>query len=181
MLDVSKRAPWRELTYRIIFEADTPAGRLFDVILIVAIAASLALVMLESVAAINRDYGAVLHTADLVITVLFTIEYILRLLSVRQPMRYALSFFGLVDLLAIVPGYLSLLFDGTQSLLVIRALRLLRVFRVFKLSHYVGEARILVTALKASRTKIFVFMFSVVLITVNMGALMYLIEGDTSG
>ncbi|MCG8423290.1 MAG: ion transporter [Proteobacteria bacterium] len=177
----ARRARWRLRLHQIIFEADTPGGKVFDVVLLLTIVISLIAVMLESVEAIDRRYHSTLRSLDLVITALFTVEYVLRLICVVRPLRYATSFFGVVDLLAILPGYASLFFAGTQSLLVIRGLRLLRVFRVFKLSHYLGEARVLVTALRASKNKITVFLASVVIVTVNMGALMYLIEGDEAG
>lgn len=176
-----KRAAWRERTHEIIFEADTPAGKLFDLALLITIIASLITVMLESVESFDAEYHQYLRVIDIVITVLFTIEYILRLICVDKPLRYALSFYGIVDMMAIVPGFLSLLVEGTQTLLVIRAVRLLRVFRVFKMSHYLGEARVLMVALKASRKKISVFLLAVLLVTIVMGALMYLLEGPETG
>ena len=175
------RSPVRERIREIIFEADTAAGKLFDASLLIAIVASLVTVSLESVNDINDEYGDALRITDLIITILFSIEYILRLWCVDKPWRYALSFYGIIDLLAIIPGFLSLVLSGTQSLLVIRGARLLRVFRVFKMSRYVGEARVLVTALQNSKNKISVFMLAVMIITVVMGALMYMIEGPESG
>jgi len=172
---------WRPKLHEIIFEAETPAGKAFDVALLVAIVVSVAVVMLESVPGIRAEYGSTLRTIEWIITILFTIEYILRLIAVGNPLRYALSFFGLVDLLAIVPTYLSFFIAGSQSLLVIRVLRLLRVFRVLKLAHFVGEARMLHAALRASSRKIIVFLGAVLMIVLIVGSLMYLIEGPENG
>ncbi len=163
--------------HEIIFEADTPAGKLFDVALLVAIVASVTVVMLESVAAFSDRYCAALRALEWFFTLLFTAEYVLRLYAVRRPLKYALSFFGVVDLLSVLPTYASLFFGATQSLAVIRAFRLLRIFRVLKLAHYVGEAEVLMAATRASRAKITVFLGAVVAITVCAGTLMYLIEG----
>lgn len=172
---------WRRALHEIIFEADTPAGKAFDVTLIVTIALSVVAVMLDSVEWFNARYSGPLHVAEWCFTVLFTIEYILRLLSVRHPRHYAQSFFGIVDLLAIVPTYLSLFLPHAQYLLIIRTLRVLRIFRVFKLVQYLGEAQYLMQALKASRRKIIVFLFTLLNIVIIVGALMYLIEGDEHG
>jgi voltage-gated potassium channel len=167
--------------HEVIFEADTPAGKAFDVALLVTIVASVLTVLLESVASIRAGYGPLLRGLEWAFTLLFTVEYALRLLCVGQPLRYALSFFGLVDLLAIVPTYLSVFFAGAQSLIVIRALRLLRIFRVLKLAHFVGEARMLQAAIHASLRKITVFLGVVLTIVLIVGALMYLVEGEASG
>jgi voltage-gated potassium channel len=167
--------------HRIIFEADTPAGKLFDVLLISVIVASVGAVCLESVTAIRAEHGALLRAVEWTFTALFTVEYVLRLWSVRQPLRYATSFFGLVDLLAILPTYLSVFLPGTQSLLVIRALRLLRIFRVFKLASFVIEADVLVSALRSSARKVGVFVGTVLILVLILGAAMYLIEGEDSG
>jgi voltage-gated potassium channel len=167
--------------HEVIFEADTPAGKAFDVALLVTIVASVLTVLLESVASIRAGYGPLLRGLEWAFTLLFTVEYGLRLLCVGQPLRYALSFFGLVDLLAIVPTYLSVFFAGAQSLIVIRALRLLRIFRVLKLAHFVGEARMLQAAIHASLRKITVFLGAVLTIVLIVGALMYLVEGEASG
>ena len=174
-------APWRQQIHEIVFEADTPAGKLFDVVLIASIILSVVTVMFDSVADIHAAYGPLLLGIEWAFTLLFTLEYVLRLSSVCQPVRYATSFFGVVDLLAILPTYLSLLFAGTQSLLVIRALRLLRVFRVFKLGYYLREADSLVRALKASRAKIVVFITAVLSTAVIVGTLLHLIEGEVNG
>jgi len=179
--DRPARSDWRHRLHEVIFEADTPAGKAFDVGLLLAIALSVAAVLLESVREVRETWGSALRVTEWVFTLLFTVEYVVRLLSVRRPLRYALSFFGLVDLLAIVPTYLSLVIAGTQSLIVIRALRLLRVFRILKLAHFVGEARMLHAALRASIRKIVVFLGAVVTLVLIIGALMYLIEGEASG
>ncbi|HET9943649.1 MAG TPA: ion transporter, partial [Terriglobia bacterium] len=172
---------WRLRLHDIVFENDTPAGKAFDIAVLVSSRLSVFVVLLESVASIRQAYGNVLRVAEWTFTVLFTIEYILRLACVSKPVRYAFSFFGMVDLFAIVPTYLSLVLPGTQTLLVIRALRLLRVFRVLKLGHYIRAARSLGSALSASRQKITVFLSSVLTIVVIVGALMYLIEGEANG
>jgi voltage-gated potassium channel len=172
---------FRSRLHQIIFEADTPAGKAFDVGLIGCILLSVLLVILESVAELRKTYGSAMVSAEWFFTIAFTIEYFFRLIAVRRPVYYATSFFGIVDLLAIVPTYLSVFVPGTQSLLVIRIFRLLRVFRIFKLAEYLGQAHVLTTALRASRPKIIVFLLAVSATVVTMGALMYLVEGDKSG
>lgn len=171
----------RRTFYKIIFEADTPGGKLFDVILIWSIVLSVIAVMLDSVSAIRKDYGQFLYAVEWFFTVLFTIEYILRLVSSGRPLRYVASFFGIVDLLSIVPTYLSLFVPGSQYFLVIRVLRVLRVFRVLKLAHYLGEVHVLMQALRASRRKITVFLFTVLTLVIIVGSLMYMIEGAENG
>ena len=171
------KAPWRRLMHEVIFEADTPAGKAFDVVLLVVIVVSVIVVMLDSVAEIHGSYEAPLVAAEWTITILFTVEYIARLLCVARPWRYARSFYGIVDLLAIVPTYLSLFLAGAQSLLVIRTLRLVRIFRVFKLTRYLREARALTIALRATRERITVFLVVVLTLILIIGAAMYLIEG----
>jgi voltage-gated potassium channel len=172
---------WRHRMHEVIFEADTPAGKAFDVALLLAIVLSVVAVLLESVAEIRAQYGSLLRSVEWFFTILFTIEYVLRLASIRRPMRYAVSFFGLVDLLAIAPTYLSFFIVGSQSLLVIRALRLLRIFRVLKLAHFLGEAHLLYAALRASGRKIVVFLGAVLAVVLIVGAAMYLIEGPENG
>ena len=172
---------WKEKLHEIIFEADTPAGRLFDLALIVTIVLSVLVVMLESIASVRAEYEHELHVIEWVFTVIFTIEYVLRLVCLHRPAKYATSFFGVVDLLAVIPTYLSLLFPGTQYLLVIRLLRILRVFRVLKLAHYLSEAGMLIQALRASSKKITIFLFTVITLVVILGSLMYLIEGEENG
>lgn len=171
----------RARLHEIIFEADTPAGRLFDVLLLTVIASSVVVVMLESVAAVRAQYGPTLRILEWTFTILFTVEYVLRLATVQQPVRYARSAFGIIDLLAVLPTYLSAVLPGAQTLLVIRLLRLLRIFRVFKLAEYLRESRTLVLALRASRRKIAVFLLTVVTIVVVVGTLMYVIEGEVHG
>jgi len=175
------RSHWRQRLHEIIFEADTPAGKTFDILLIASILGSVAAVMLDSVAAIRASYGPLLTAAEWFFTLLFSIEYLLRLACVGKPLRYARSFYGIVDLLAILPTYLSLLLPGSHYLLVIRILRILRIFRVFKLVQYLSEARMLGQALRASSRKIVVFLFTVLTLVIIFGSLMYLIEGEASG
>jgi voltage-gated potassium channel len=171
----------RARLHEIIFEADTPEGRLFDLLLLVAIVTSVGVVLLESVASVRARVGPELRALEWGFTILFTIEYLLRLASVHRPLRYARSAFGLIDLIAVLPTYLSVIIPGAQSLLVVRLLRLLRVFRVLKLAEYLRESRILVQALRASARKIAVFLLAVVTITVVVGTLMYVIEGEEHG
>jgi len=172
---------WRNTLYTIIFEADTPAGKLFDEILILTILLSIVVVMLDSVSNITAVYGGLFHSLEWIFTILFTVEYLLRLICVGRPLRYATSFFGIIDLMAILPTYLSLLLPGGRYLVVIRSLRLLRVFRVLKLVKYLGEADFLIRALRASRRKIILFQFTVLTLVVILGSLMYVIEGAESG
>ncbi len=172
---------WRNRWYRWIYHHETPDERNFDLLLIVAIFASVAVVMVDSVVAIQTRWHTALHVAEWAFTVLFTLEYALRLWTVQRPLRYATSFFGVIDLLAILPSYLSLIFAGGSTLIVIRVLRLLRVFRVLKLVEYSSEASVLVTALLRSRRKIFVFICALITIVVIFGALMYVIEGPERG
>lgn len=172
---------WRLTLYTIIFEADTRAGRIFDISLIVAILLSVLLVMLSSVTSINAAHSQIFSIAEIGFTILFSIEYITRLVCVRHPMRYALSFFGLVDLLAVLPTYLALLFPEVYVLVDIRVLRLLRIFRIFKLTAYLTEFLTLGRALRASSRKIFVFLSVVVLVVVIMGTVMYAVEGPKNG
>ena len=173
--------PWRHRLHTIIFEADTPAGKAFDVALLIAIVLSVLTVMLESVQAIGQTWGPYLLAAEWTFTILFTIEYVLRLMSVTRPSRYAISFFGIVDLLAIVPTYLSVVLPGSQALIVIRTLRLVRVFRVLKLTHFLSEADALVSALRRTRARIAVFLVFILATMVIMGSLMYLLEGGGGG
>ena len=171
----------RARLHEVIFESETPAGRYFDLALTWLILLSVATVVLESVREVREQYGKLLYALEWVFTLLFTVEYSLRLLSVRRPLRYARSFYGVIDLLAIIPTYLSVFVPGSQYLLVIRILRLLRVFRLLKLSEYVAEADTLRQALRASRRKISVFISAVLLLVVIIGALMYVIEGEANG
>lgn len=172
---------WRARWHEVIFEADTPAGRHFDLLLLALILLSVLAVCLESVREIREEYGAALRAAEWVITGLFTVEFAARLVTVRRPLRYVASFYGLVDLLAILPTYLSLMIPGSQSLQVIRALRLLRLFRILKLTHFVGEAKLLHAAMRASMRKITVFLGVVLTTVLIAGAIMYVLEGDEHG
>ncbi|MEZ5057047.1 MAG: ion transporter [Saprospiraceae bacterium] len=167
----------KEKLHEIIFEADTPEGKAFDVALLIAIIASVLVVMFESISVYQVRYANMFFWLEWIFTILFTIEYLLRLYSVRSPIKYATSFFGVVDLLAIIPTYLSLVVAGTHFLLVIRALRLLRVFRIFKLWHFIDAGATIVKALQASKAKILIFLFFVVLMVTIIGSSMYLIEG----
>ncbi len=176
-MERKQESGFKEKVYDIIFEADTPWGKFFDVSLLIIILLSVLVVMLETVGPIQERYQNLFFVLEWVFTIIFTIEYILRLYCVYKPMKYATSFFGIVDLLAILPTYLSLFIYGTHYLVVIRALRLLRVFRIFKLGHFIKESKIITDALKASRAKITVFLFSVLLLVVIIGSIMYLIEG----
>ena len=169
---------WRTWMYEVIFEADTPLGKTFDIVLLWSILLSVAAVLLESVESIGANYGHILYGVEWGFTILFSVEYVIRVFCVRRPVLYIRSFYGVVDLLSILPTYLSLAFGGSQAMIVIRALRLLRVFRVFKLARYVGEASVLTEALRASRPKITVFLLSVLAIVLIVGSMMYLIEGS---
>ena len=173
--------PWRTKIYEVIFEADTPSGKLFDVLLIVAILLSVTVVFLESIEVLKNDYGRIFYALEWGFTILFTIEYLLRIICVNKPLRYIFSFYGIIDFLSIAPTYLSLIIVGSQYLLAIRILRLLRVFRVFKLTHLLTQSNILVGALKASRAKIAVFLFAVLTSVVVIGAIIYVVEGPEHG
>ncbi|MBE2293417.1 MAG: ion transporter [Phycisphaerales bacterium] len=174
-------SPWRSKLHEIIFEANTPAGRIFDLALIIFIVLSVLCVMLDSVSEFRAAHSTILRVLEWFFTVVFTIEYGLRLLCVQRPWRYAISFYGLVDLLSILPAYLSLVIAGTHYLLVVRLLRILRIFRILKLVNYLGEARQLTRALMASRRKVGVFLFVVVTLVVILGSLMYVVEGEQNG
>ncbi len=172
---------WRHTVHEIIFEADTPAGKLFDILLIFLIVASVVTVMLDSVTAIHDRHGQALYVAEWLFTILFTIEYALRIACLGQPWRYIRSFYGVVDLISVLPTYLSLLLPGSQYLLVIRTLRLMRIFRILKLAQYMNEAEYLLKALRSSARKISVFLFFVLTLVLIFGSMVYLIEGDENG
>ena len=172
---------FKQHLHEIIFEADTKAGRIFDLVLIVSIILSVIAVMLDSTQSIRQQYGDQLYIIEWFFTILFTIEYVLRIYSVGKPSKYVTSFYGVIDFLAIAPTYLSLVIPGSQYLLVIRILRVLRVFRVLKFVQYISEATLLLKALKASKRKIIVFLFFVLASVVILGSLMYLIEGTENG
>ncbi|NRA40126.1 MAG: ion transporter, partial [Planctomycetes bacterium] len=172
-------SPWRARIHEIIYEADTFAGKFFDITLLCCILTSIIVVMLESVESIAQEYGMFFNIIEWVFTVLFTIEYIFRILCIGHPVKYILSFYGLVDLLSILPSYLGLFWRGSsESLIVIRSLRLLRVFRLFKLARYVQESQVLINGLRASIPKIIIFTGAVLTMVVIMGTIMYLIEGS---
>jgi len=177
----SPLSPWRERLHTVIFEADTPAGKRFDVLLLWAIVLSVATVLVESVASVQASYGKALRYAEFVFTALFTVEYALRLISVRRPLRYVFSFYGLVDLLSILPTFVELLLPGAASLRVVRMLRLLRVFRVLKLVGFLREAQVLQGALWASRRKIAVFLAAVLVLVTLLGTLVYMVEDAEAG
>jgi len=172
---------WRLRLYITIFEADTRTGKLFDLLLLAAILTSVAVVIVDSVDTLSRDHAALFDVLEWTFTALFSIEYVARLLSVRRPLRYATSFFGVVDLIAVLPAYLTLLVPGMHVLLDIRILRLLRIFRILKLAAYVGEYRALGTALAASHRKILIFLSVVLMIALLMGTLLYVVEGPENG
>lgn len=172
---------WRQRIYEVVFEAETPAGRAFDITLIVLILLSVGAVFAESSQGIREAYGRQLLIAEWFFTILFTIELMLRLISVKRPLRYLFSFYGFVDTLAILPTYLSLFVAGTQYFLVVRILRLLRIFRILKLTSYIIESRVILSALGRSRQKITVFLVAVVTIVTVVGALMYVVEGPENG
>lgn len=171
----------RKKLHTIVYEADTPAGRFFDLLLLAVILISVAAVMLESIASIKIKYGHALAVIEWIVTIFFTLEYIARLVAVKRPIHYIFSFYGIVDLLATIPKYIGLLFPGTGVLIAIRAIRLLRIFRILKLTHFVGASNQLIIALKSSRAKIAVFLFNVVVLCIILGTLMYMIEGPQHG
>jgi voltage-gated potassium channel len=173
---------WRQKLHEILYEADTPLGKIFNMLLFIVIIASIVFVMLESVKSIDEKYHNFLNISEWVITILFTIEYIGRIIAVKNPRKYIFSFFGIIDLLSTIPKYLSFLFTGGQSLVALRALRLLRIFRILKLARYIGESTNLTRALKLSRTKIIIFMIFVFILCIILGTIMYLVEsGQGSG
>ena len=172
---------WRHRLHEIIYEADTSSGKAFDLVLLVLILFSVLLVCLESVPSINNQYESVFNVLEWGITFLFSIEYLLRLIAVNKPLNYVFSFYGIIDLLSTLPKYISLFLVGSQSLLALRALRLLRVFRILKLTRYIGASNALAKALIASRAKIGVFLFSVLVLCIIFGTMMYLVESDESG
>lgn len=171
----------KQLLHDIIFKTDTRAGKIFDIVLMIAIILSIIVVMFDSIASVHDEYGRLLFITEWVLTILFTVEYILRIFTSYNKLKYIFSFYGLIDLLAIIPTYLSLILVGYQYLIIIRVLRLLRVFRILKLYRFIGASRHLVSSLKASRHKIAVFLSAVMAVVVVMGAAMYLIEGPENG
>lgn len=176
-----QRPKWKETLYTIIFGHDTLGGKVFDVILLIVILVGVAIVMLDSVESVHSSYETQLRVGEWVVTIVFTIEYILRLVCARNTVKYATSFFGIIDLLATVPGYLSALFGGMYYLTVVRVLRVLRIFRILKLTRYLTEATVLMRALRASTEKIVVFVITILTLVVIIGAVIYLIEGPENG
>ncbi|MGE5651358.1 ion transporter [Noviherbaspirillum sp. UKPF54] len=174
-------AGWQLRLYSIIFEADTPAGRRFDLLLISAILFSIVVVMADSVQAISQRHGAALDVLEWIITLLFTAEYLLRMACVKNPWRYAKSFFGIIDLLSVLPTYLAFFVPEVHLLLDIRILRLIRIFRILKLSLYVQEYQMLTDAVRASSRKIMVFLSLVLMVVLVMGTVMYVVEGPENG
>ena len=174
---------FRHKIHEIIFEADTFYGKLFDIVLLITIVSSVVAVMLESIDSIHQQYGDILRIFEWIVTILFTIEYFLRIYAVNKPLKYIFSFMGIIDLLAIIPTYLIFIFPAAHFFTVVRSIRLIRVFRVFKLSHYLRGAHTMQIALRSSRPKIVVFLLSVMILVIVLGTLMYIIEGssDTKG
>jgi voltage-gated potassium channel len=172
---------WQQRLHEIIFEADTPLGKFFDLSILLFIISSVIVVALESVSDIEQKYGPILRALEWFYTIIFTLEYILRIICLQKPKYYIFSFYGIIDFLSIIPTYLSVLIAGSQALLVIRIFRLLRVFRVLKLVRFLGESDVLFHALKMSMPKIIVFLVGVVSVTIIMGTLMYIVEGGENG
>jgi voltage-gated potassium channel len=171
----------RNKLYKIIFKSDTPAGKGFDVLLIISILLSVVVVMLDSVQYYNNKYGDLLYLMEWVFTLVFTVEYFLRIYCINRPLIYMKSFFGVIDLLSIIPTYISILFPASRYLSIIRILRVLRIFRVLKLIFYIGEANLLIDALVSSRRKIIVFLFFIFTLVTIIGSVMYLVEGEANG
>ena len=172
---------WKNKLHEIIYEADTPLGKWFDLVLILLILASVILIMLESVKEIDDKYHDLLLSLEWVVTIFFSIEYIARIISIKKPFKYIFSFYGIVDFISTIPLYLSYLFAGSQVLLAVRVFRMLRIFRILKLVKFIGEASQLTRALKASRAKIAVFIYVVLILSVIMGTIMYWIESEEAG
>jgi voltage-gated potassium channel len=186
--DASRRHPfgeppggWRGALYKVVFESDTRAGVLFDKVLVALIVTSLLVVIADSVESLQKQWSGTFTALEWGFTLLFSLEYVIRLLCVRKPLRYATSFFGIVDLIAVLPTYLALLFPEIHALIDVRVLRLLRVFRIFKLTAYVAEYQALGSALLASSRKIMVFLSVVIMIVIVMGSIMYVVEGPANG
>tara|TARA_B100000767_G_C19778517_1_gene544403 strand:+ start:12063 stop:12893 length:831 start_codon:yes stop_codon:yes gene_type:complete len=177
----NKTPYWKHRLHEIVYEADTLAGKRFDLILLILILLSVILVMLESVTSIQNRYTTIFNILEWLITGLFTAEYIVRLVAIKKPISYVFSFFGVIDLLSTLPKYISIFLVGTESLIALRALRLLRVFRILKITRFIGESNFLIKALYASRAKIVVFLFAVFILCIIFGTLMYLIEGEPNG
>jgi voltage-gated potassium channel len=175
------RAAWRNDLYRIIFEADTPAGKMFDIVLVVFIVLSVLLVMLDSVAFIHAKWATQMFYFEWLVTIVFTIEYFARIVSVKKPSAYIFSFMGIVDLLSTLPSYIALFVTGSSYAVTLRLLRLLRIFRILKLAYYLEESAFMAQALAASRRKLFVFLLTVMTLVVMLGTLMFVVEGPENG
>lgn len=175
------KSQWRRKLHDIIYEADTPGGKLFDVVLLILILTSITLVMLESVKSLDEEYHNFFEIGEWVITIFFTIEYFMRIITVNKPSRYIFSFYGLIDFFSTIPQYLAFFFIGSNALVTVRALRLLRVFRILKVTRYVGESNKLKEAINDSKAKISIFLFAVLVVCIIAGTLMYMIEGEESG
>ena len=180
-MEAKSKKNWKFRLHEIIYEADTPQGRLFDVILLILIIASIILVMLESVDSLDAKYHDIFYAGEWVITIFFTLEYFARIITVNKPSKYIFSFYGIIDFLSTIPLYLSFFIVGSNALLTVRALRLLRIFRILKVTRYIGESNKLTKAIIDSRTKISVFLFTVLIICIISGTIMYLVEGEDSG
>ena len=180
---IRDRNKTRQKIHDVIYEADTPAGKIFDITLIIVIIISVILVALETVGWINDRYSNIFNIAEWIITILFTIEYILRVISIHHPKNYIFSFYGIIDFLATIPKYIALIFVGApvEALMAIRALRILRIFRVLHISRYIGESTFLVRSLLVSRAKIVIFLLFVLIMCIVFGTLMYIIEGPEAG
>ena len=178
---VKNKPSLKHRLHEIIYEADTRGGKLFDVILLIAILASILFVMLESVQSIDEKYGSFLDVAEWVITILFSLEYVLRIVTVKKPWKYIFSFYGIIDLLSTIPKYVSLILIDSHNLAVLRALRLLRIFRILKIARYIGASNRLLLALRSSRAKIAVFLLFVLILCIILGTIMYMIEGAENG
>lgn len=172
---------WKSKLHEIIYEADTPKGKAFDILLLFIILLSVVIVMLESVESLKAQYGRIFYIIEWIVTVIFTIEYILRIITIKNPKKYIFSFYGIIDFISTIPTYLTLFLGGMNVLLAVRALRLLRIFRILKVARYLGEANKLVIALRESRPKILVFLFGVLIITILAGTVMYIVEGEEGG
>jgi voltage-gated potassium channel len=177
----SRKEIFQGKLHEIIYESNTIAGKIFDVSLLILILSSILVVMLDSVEQWHLAYGRFFFIMEWIFTAIFTIEYMLRLISIKQPIKYVISFLGIIDLLAIIPSYLSIFIVGAQSLLVLRALRLLRVFRIFKLTHFLTEMQFLGVAIKGSLKKIYIFTFVVLMLVIILGSIMYLVENGENG
>lgn len=181
-MEPTTKHTWRTKIHEIIYEADTPAGKFFDVVLLILIITSIILVMLESVNSIDQKYHKLLYIGEWFVTLFFSLEYILRVISVKKPTKYIFSLFGIIDFLSTIPMYIAFFFaGGTQALVVLRALRLLRIFRILKLARYLGASNQLKNSIIASRVKILVFLFAVMVSSIVFGTIMYLVEGEANG